>query len=205
MIDFLNLMGSEPGYREACLFMIDSSKVGSHSKQALQCVQGKCIVNSISMKEGEAILFIMLNSFDDMGAAVVVMAFDEEGQADTIERKVSICQRAYKILTEQVGFPAQDIIFDPNIFAIGTGIAEHGDYAINFIEATRQIKALCPGVKISGGVSNVSFSYRGNNAVREAMHSAFLYHAIQAGMDMGIVNAGMIEVYEEVDKILLTK
>src|SRR6187397_319659 len=157
------------------------------------------------MKEGEAAFIHHARLVRRYGAAVVVMAFDEEGQADTIERKVTICQRAYKILTEQVGFPAQDIIFDPNIFAIGTGIAEHNEYAINFIEATRQIKQLCPGAKISGGVSNISFSYRGNNAVREAMHAAFLYHAIKAGMDMGIVNAGMIEVYEEVDKELLTK
>jgi 5-methyltetrahydrofolate--homocysteine methyltransferase len=132
------------------------------------------------------------------------MAFDEQGQADTIERKVEICKRAYKILTEEIHFPAEDIIFDPNIFAVATGIKEHNEYAINFIEATRQIKAACPGVKVSGGVSNISFSYRGNDKVREAMHSAFLYHAIQAGMDMGIVNAGMIEVYEEVDKELLT-
>jgi len=139
------------------------------------------------------------------GAAVVVMAFDEDGQADTTERKVSICVRAYKLLTETVGFPPQDIIFDPNIFAVGTGIVEHNEYAINFIEATRMIKSLCPGAKISGGVSNISFSYRGNNAVREAMHASFLYHAIKAGMDMGIVNAGMIEVYEEVDPELLKK
>jgi 5-methyltetrahydrofolate--homocysteine methyltransferase len=203
MIDFLNLMGSEPDIAKLP-FMIDSSK-WEVIEAGLQCVQGKCIVNSISMKEGEAAFVHHAKLVRRYGAAVVVMAFDEEGQADTIERKVSICQRAYKILTEQVGYPPQDIIFDPNIFAVGTGIVEHSDYAINFIEATRQIKATCPGVKISGGVSNVSFSYRGNNAVREAMHSAFLYHAIQAGMDMGIVNAGMIEVYEEVDKVLLTK
>jgi 5-methyltetrahydrofolate--homocysteine methyltransferase len=203
MIDFLNLMGSEPDISKVP-FMIDSSK-WEVIEAGLKCVQGKCIVNSISMKEGEAAFIHHAKLVRRYGAAVVVMAFDEEGQADTIERKVSICQRAYKILTEQINFPPQDIIFDPNIFAVGTGIVEHNEYAINFIEATRQIKALCPGAKISGGVSNVSFSYRGNNAVREAMHASFLYHAIKAGMDMGIVNAGMIEVYEEVDKELLKK
>ena len=203
MVDFLNLMSSEPDIAKLP-FMIDSSK-WEVIEAGLQCVQGKCIVNSISMKEGEAAFIHHAKLVRRYGAAVVVMAFDEEGQADTIERKVSICVRAYRILTQQLGFPPQDIIFDPNIFAIGTGIAEHNEYAINFIEATREIKALCPGAKISGGVSNVSFSYRGNNAVREAMHAAFLYHAIKAGMDMGIVNAGMIEVYEEVDKVLLEK
>ena len=201
MTDFLLLMGSEPDIARLP-FMIDSSK-WEVIEAGLRCVQGKCIVNSISMKEGESAFIHQARLCRKHGAAVVVMAFDEEGQADTIERKVSICVRAYKILTEQLNFPPQDIIFDPNIFAIGTGIVEHSDYAINFIEATRQIKQLCPGVKISGGVSNVSFSYRGNNAVREAMHASFLYHAIQAGMDMGIVNAGMIEVYEEVDPVLL--
>src|SRR6187431_1786516 len=203
MVRFLNLVAGEPEIARVPI-MIDSSK-WEVIEAGLQCVQGKCIVNSISMKEGEAAFIHHARLVRRYGAAVVVMAFDEEGQADTIERKVTICQRAYKILTEQVGFPAQDIIFDPNIFAIGTGIVEHNDYAINFIEATHQIKALCPGVKISGGVSNVSFSYRGNNAVREAMHAAFLYHAIKAGMDMGIVNAGMIEVYEEVEPELLKK
>src|SRR5688572_12007297 len=201
MIDFLLLMGSEPDISKLP-FMIDSSK-WDIIEAGLQCVQGKCIVNSISLKEGEDAFIHHAKLVRKYGAAVVVMAFDEDGQADTIERKVSICQRAYMILTQQLNFPPQDIIFDPNIFAIGTGIIEHNDYAINFIEATRQIKKLCPGVKISGGVSNVSFSYRGNNAVREAMHAAFLYHAIQAGMDMGIVNAGMIEVYENIDPALL--
>ncbi len=201
MMDFLLLMGSEPDIAKLP-FMIDSSK-WEVIEAGLQCVQGKCIVNSISLKEGEESFVHQAKLVRKYGAAVVVMAFDEAGQADTIKRKVSICQRAYRILTLEVGFHPQDIIFDPNIFAIGTGIAEHNEYAINFIEATRQIKALCPGVKISGGVSNVSFSYRGNNAVREAMHASFLYHAIRAGMDMGIVNAGMIEVYEEVDPILL--
>lgn len=201
MIDFLLLMGSEPDIAKLP-FMIDSSK-WEVIEAGLQCTQGKCIVNSISLKEGEKAFIHHAKLVRKYGAAVVVMAFDEEGQADTIERKVSICQRAYKILVEQLDFPPQDIIFDPNIFAIGTGIQEHNDYAINFIEATKQIKASCPGVKISGGVSNVSFSYRGNNAVREAMHASFLYHAIKAGMDMGIVNAGMIEVYENIDPVLL--
>ncbi len=203
MVEFLNLMGSEPDIAKLP-FMIDSSK-WEIIEAGLQCVQGKCIVNSISMKEGEAAFIHHAKLVRKYGAAVVVMAFDEEGQADTIKRKVEICQRAYRILTIELGFPPQDIIFDPNIFAIGTGIEEHNEYAINFIEATRQIKQLCPGAKISGGVSNVSFSYRGNNAVREAMHASFLYHAIKAGMDMGIVNAGMVEVYEEVDKVLLQK
>ena len=203
MVDFLHLMGSEPDIAKLP-FMIDSSK-WDIIEAGLQCVQGKCIVNSISMKEGEAAFIHHARLVRKYGAAVVVMAFDEDGQADTIDRKVSICVRAYKILTEVVGFPPQDIIFDPNIFAVGTGIAEHNEYAINFIEATRMIKNLCPGAKISGGVSNISFSYRGNNAVREAMHAAFLYHAIKTGMDMGIVNAGMIEVYEEIDPELLQK
>ncbi len=201
MVDFLLLMSAEPDIAKLP-FMIDSSK-WDIIEAGLKCVQGKCIVNSISMKEGEAAFLHHAKLVRRYGAAVVVMAFDEEGQADTIERKVSICHRAYRLLTEEIGFPPQDIIFDPNIFAIGTGISEHNDYAINFIEATKMIKALCPGTKISGGVSNVSFSYRGNNAVREAMHASFLYHAIRAGMDMGIVNAGMIEVYEEVDPVLL--
>ncbi len=203
MVEFLHLMGSEPDIAKLP-FMIDSSK-WDIIEAGLQCVQGKCIVNSISMKEGEAPFIHHARLVRKYGAAVVVMAFDEDGQADTIERKVSICVRAYKILTEKVGFPPQDIIFDPNIFAVGTGIVEHNEYAINFIEATRMIKSLCPGAKISGGVSNISFSYRGNNAVREAMHASFLYHAIKAGMDMGIVNAGLIEVYEEVEPELLKK
>ncbi|HQW00943.1 MAG TPA: methionine synthase, partial [Saprospiraceae bacterium] len=203
MVEFLHLMGSEPDIAKLP-FMIDSSK-WDIIEAGLQCVQGKCIVNSISMKEGEAAFIHHAKLVRKYGAAVVVMAFDEDGQADTTERKVSICVRAYKLLTETVGFPPQDIIFDPNIFAVGTGIVEHNEYAINFIEATRMIKSLCPGAKISGGVSNISFSYRGNNAVREAMHASFLYHAIKAGMDMGIVNAGMIEVYEEVDPELLKK
>lgn len=201
MKTFLNLVMSEPDIAKVPI-MIDSSKF-EVIENGLKYVQGKCIVNSISMKEGEAEFRRQANLLRKYGAAAVVMAFDEQGQADTIERKVEICKRAYKILTEEIHFPAEDIIFDPNIFAIATGIKEHNEYAIYFIEATRQIKEACPGVKISGGVSNISFSFRGNDKVREAMHAAFLYHAIKAGMDMGIVNAGMIEVYEEVDKELL--
>ena len=203
MVEFLNLVGSEPDISRVPV-MVDSSKF-SVIEAGLKCLQGKSIVNSISMKEGEAEFKRQANICRKYGAAVVVMAFDEVGQADTTERKVSICQRAYRILTEEVGFDPTDIIFDPNIFAVATGIEEHNEYAINFIEATRQIKATCPGAKISGGVSNLSFSFRGNNKVREAMHAAFLYHAIKAGMDMGIVNAGMIEVYEEIPKDLLEK
>jgi 5-methyltetrahydrofolate--homocysteine methyltransferase len=201
MTTFLNLVMSEPEIAKVPI-MIDSSK-WEVIEAGLKCVQGKCIVNSISLKEGEEAFIRQATLVHRYGAAMVVMAFDEDGQADTIERKVSICQRAYRILTEQLGIDPTDIIFDPNIFAVATGIPEHNEYAINFIEATRQIKATCPGAKISGGVSNISFSYRGNDAVREAMHSAFLYHAIKAGMDMGIVNAGMIEVYEEVNPQLL--
>ncbi|MCL4107805.1 UNVERIFIED_CONTAM: hypothetical protein GTU68_027190 [Idotea baltica] len=203
MKKFLLLVMSEPDIAKLPI-MIDSSKF-SVIEEGLKCVQGKCIVNSISMKEGVEQFKEQAKIVKRYGAAAVVMAFDEEGQADTIERKVSICKRAYDILTQEVGFPAEDIIFDPNIFAIATGIEEHNNYAIYFIEACRQIKKLCPGALISGGVSNVSFSYRGNNVVREAMHSAFLYHAIQAGMDMGIVNAGMVEVYAEVPPVLLEK
>lgn len=198
---FLNLIASEPDISKLPI-MIDSSK-WSVIEAGLKCVQGKAIVNSISMKEGEAEFIRQAKLVRRYGAATVVMAFDEQGQADTIERKVEICKRAYKILTEQVGFPPQDIIFDPNIFAIGTGIEEHNEYGINFIEATRQIKEAMPLVKISGGVSNLSFSFRGNDIIREAMHSVFLFHAIKAGMDMGIVNAGMIEVYENIPKELL--
>jgi 5-methyltetrahydrofolate--homocysteine methyltransferase len=164
----------------------------------LKCVAGKPIVNSISMKEGVEPFIDHARKVRRYGAAVVVMAFDEKGQADTLQRKVEICERAYRILTEQVGFPAEDIIFDPNIFAVATGIEEHNNYGVDFIEATREIKKRCPHVKISGGVSNLSFSFRGNEPVRKAMHSVFLYHAIQAGMDMGIVNAGQLEVYDEI-------
>ena len=202
MVEFLNLVMAEPDIAKLPI-MIDSSKF-EVIEAGLKCVQGKCIVNSISMKEGVDKFIEQAKIVRRYGAAAVVMAFDEKGQADTIERKVDICVRAYKILTEQIGFPPQDIIFDPNIFAVATGIEEHNEYAIYFIEATRQIKKHCPGAKISGGVSNISFSFRGNDKVREAMHSAFLYHATKAGMDMGIVNAGMIEVYDDIPKQLLT-
>lgn len=201
MKEFLNLMMSEPDIAKLPI-MIDSSKF-EVIEEGLKCVQGKCIVNSISMKEGVEEFKRQARILRKYGAATVVMAFDEEGQADTIERKVEICKRAYDILVNEVDFDPTDIIFDPNIFAVATGIEEHNPYAINFIEATRQIKAACPHAKVSGGVSNISFSFRGNNAVREAMHSAFLYHAIHAGMDMGIVNAGMMEIYEEIPKDLL--
>ncbi|MEQ8706142.1 MAG: methionine synthase [Phaeodactylibacter sp.] len=203
MTDFLNLVMAEPDIAKLPI-MIDSSKF-SVIEAGLKCVQGKCVVNSISLKEGEEIFIEQAKTVRRYGAATVVMAFDEAGQADTIKRKVEICERAYNILTKEVGFRPQDIIFDPNIFAVATGIEEHNDYAINFIEATRQIKERCPGAKISGGVSNISFSFRGNNVVREAMHAAFLYHAVKAGMDMGIVNAGMIEVYDEIPKDLLER
>jgi len=197
MEKFLHLVMSEPEIAKVPV-MIDSSRF-EVIEAGLKCVQGKCIVNSISLKEGEDIFRQQASKLRKYGAAAVVMAFDEEGQADTRERKTEICKRAYKILTEEIHFPPEDIIFDPNIFAVATGIPEHNDYAIHFIDAVRDIKSACPGVKISGGVSNISFSFRGNDRVREAMHTAFLYHAIKAGMDMGIVNAGMIEVYEEID------
>ncbi len=196
MVTFLNLIASEPDISRVPI-MIDSSK-WSVIEAGLKCVQGKAIVNSISMKEGEAPFLDQARKVLRYGAAVVVMAFDEQGQADTIERKVEICTRAYKLLTEKVGFPPQDIIFDPNIFAVATGIEEHNGYGIAFIEATRQIKQRMPVVHVSGGVSNLSFAFRGNEPVREAMHSVFLYHAIKAGMDMGIVNAGQLAVYDNI-------
>ena len=178
--------------------MIDSSKF-EIIEAGLKCVQGKCIVNSISMKEGEEKFIEQADICKMYGASVIVMAFDEKGQADTKQRKVEICQRAYKILTEQVGFDPQDIIFDPNIFAIATGLEEHNNYGVDFIEATKDIKQIMPLTKVSGGVSNLSFSFRGNDHVREAMHRVFLYHAIKAGMDMGIVNAGQLVVYDEIE------
>ena len=181
--------------------MIDSSK-WSVIEAGLKCVAGKPIVNSISMKEGIEPFIAHARKVRRYGAAVVVMAFDEKGQADTKERKVEICAHAYDILVNKVGFPAEDIIFDPNIFAVATGIEEHNNYGVDFIEATREIKQRCPGVKISGGVSNLSFAFRGNEPVRKAMHSVFLYHAIQAGMDMGIVNAGQLEVYDQIPQEL---
>ena len=201
MRTFLNLVMAEPDIARLPI-MIDSSK-WEVIEAGLQCVQGKCVVNSISLKEGEEAFRQNAKLVKRYGAAAVVMAFDEEGQADTVERKVEICSRAYGILVDKIGFDPTDIIFDPNIFAVATGIEEHNGYGVAFIEATRQIKRRCPGAKVSGGVSNVSFSFRGNNAVREAMHSAFLYHAIEAGMDMGIVNAGMIEVYADIPEPLL--
>lgn len=200
MTTYLNLLQSEPDIARIPI-MIDSSKF-EIIEAGLKCVQGKCIVNSISMKEGEAKFIEQAFICKAFGAAVIVMAFDEVGQADTKERKIEICHRAYKILTEQVGFDPQDIIFDPNIFAIATGIEEHNNYAVDFIEATREIKRLMPLAKVSGGVSNVSFSFRGNDHVREAIHSVFLLHAIKAGMDMGIVNAGQLVVYDEIEPTL---
>ncbi|RJP62796.1 MAG: methionine synthase [Ignavibacteriales bacterium] len=201
MTRFLNLLSAEPDIAKLPI-MLDSSK-WSVIESGLKCLQGKCIVNSISMKEGEEIFKEHASKVLRYGAAAIVMAFDEQGQADTLERKIEICKRAYKILTEEIGFPPQDIIFDPNIFAIATGIEEHNNYAVDYIEATKWIKENLPHAKVSGGVSNLSFSFRGNDKVREAMHSAFLYHAIKAGMDMGIVNAGQLEVYEEIPKELL--
>ena len=196
MSTFLNLIASEPDISRVPV-MIDSSK-WSVIESGLKCVQGKAIVNSISMKEGEGQFLDHARKVLRYGAAVVVMAFDEQGQADTIERKVSICERAYKLLTEKVGFPPEDIIFDPNIFAVATGIEEHNGYGLAFIEAARQIKEKMPLVHISGGVSNLSFAFRGNEPVREAMHSVFLFHAIKAGMDMGIVNAGQLALYDDI-------
>ncbi len=203
MVKFLNLMMSEPDIAKLPI-MLDSSK-WSVIEAGLKCLQGKGVVNSISLKEGEEEFIRQAKIVMNYGAAVIVMAFDEEGQADTYERKIEICERAYKILTERIGFPPQDIIFDPNIFAVATGIDEHNEYAINYIEATKWIKRNLPLAKVSGGVSNISFSFRGNNTVREAIHAAFLYHAIEAGMDMGIVNAGQLEVYEEIPKDLLER
>jgi len=203
MTRYLNLIGSEPDIAKLPI-MIDSSK-WSVIEAGLKCLQGKGIVNSISLKEGEEVFKEQALKVLNYGAAVIVMAFDENGQADTFERRIEVCKRAYDILTKEIGFPPQDIIFDPNILAIATGIEEHNNYAIDFIEATRWIKQNLPLAKVSGGVSNLSFSFRGNDAVREAMHSSFLFHAIKAGMDMGIVNAGQLEVYEEIPKDLLEK
>ena len=200
MVTFLNLIASEPDISRVPI-MIDSSK-WDVIEAGLKCVQGKAIVNSISLKEGEALFIAQAKKIKRYGAATVVMAFDEKGQADTQQRKVEICQRSYKVLTEQVGFPPEDIIFDPNIFAVATGIEEHDNYAVDFIEATRVIRKTCPYAHISGGLSNISFSFRGNNPVREAMHSVFLFHAIRAGMDMAIVNAGQLEVYDEIPQAL---
>ena len=195
MVTFLNLIASEPDIARLPI-MIDSSK-WTVIEAGLKCVQGRAVVNSISLKEGEEQFIAQAQLVRDYGAAVIVMAFDESGQADTIKRKIDICKRSYKILTEQVGIDPADIIFDPNIFAIATGIEEHANYGLDFIEATREIKKALPHALVSGGVSNVSFSFRGNNVVREAIHSVFLYHAIRAGMDMGIVNAGQLAIYAD--------
>ena len=199
MVTFLNLIAAEPDIARVPI-MIDSSK-WEVIEAGLRCVAGKAIVNSISMKEGEEAFLKQARLIRRYGAATVVMAFDEKGQADTAERKIAICTRAYKLLTED-GFPPEDIIFDPNVFAVATGIEEHDNYGVDFINATRVIKQTLPHAKISGGVSNLSFSFRGNEPVREAMHSVFLYHAIQAGMDMGIVNAGQLAVYDDIQKDL---
>jgi 5-methyltetrahydrofolate--homocysteine methyltransferase len=200
MTTFLNLIASEPDIARVPI-MIDSSR-WSVIEAGLKCVQGKGIVNSISLKEGEEKFKAQARLVRRYGAAVVVMAFDERGQADSFERRIEVCERSYRILTQEVGFPPQDIIFDPNVLTVGTGIEEHANYAADFIRATHWIKSNLPLARVSGGISNVSFSFRGNNPVREAMHSAFLYHAVKAGLDMGIVNAGMLEVYEEIPKDL---
>ena len=199
MTTFLKLIAAEPDIARVPV-MIDSSK-WEVIEAGLKCVPGKPIVNSISMKEGEAAFLHHARLCMDYGAAVVVMAFDEQGQADTKQRKVEICQRAYRLLTG-IGFPPEDIIFDPNVFAVATGIEEHDNYGVDFIEAARLIRATCPHVHISGGLSNLSFSFRGNEIVRRAMHSVFLYHAIPAGMDMAIVNAGQHDIYDQIDPVL---
>ena len=197
MTTFLRLVASEPDIARVPV-MIDSSK-WSVIEAGLKCVQGKAIVNSISLKEGEESFLEVARKVRRYGAAVVVMAFDEQGQADTVERKVAICERAHDLLTQRAGFDPEDIIFDPNIFAIATGIPEHNDYAVAFIEAVWQIKERLPGTRVSGGVSNVSFSFRGNEPIREAIHAVFLYHAIAAGLDMAIINAGQLAQYEEIE------
>ncbi len=197
MVTFLNLMAAEPDIARVPV-MVDSSK-WSVIEAGLKCLQGKGIVNSISLKEGEENFVRQATLVRRYGAAVVVMAFDEKGQADTYARKTEICKRSYDVLVEKVGFPPEDIIFDPNIFAVATGIEEHDNYGVDFIEATRWIRTNLPGAHVSGGVSNLSFSFRGNEPVREAMHTVFLYHAIQAGMDFGIVNAGQLGVYDDLD------
>ena len=203
MTTFLNLLAAEPDISRVPV-MVDSSK-WSVIEAGLKCLQGKAVANSISLKEGKEAFLQQARQARRFGAAVVVMAFDEQGQADTVDRKVEICARSYRILTEEVGIPPEEIIFDPNIFAVATGIEEHNDYARTYIEATRRIKEILPFALVSGGVSNVSFSFRGNNPVREAIHSAFLYHAIRAGMDMGIVNAGQLAVYDDLPKDLLAR
>jgi len=203
MTRFLNLIASEPEIARIPM-MIDSSK-WSVIEAGLKCVQGKAVVNSISLKNGEEEFLRQARLIRRYGAAVIVMAFDEQGQADNLQRKKDICARAYKLLTERAAFPPNDVIFDPNILTVATGLEEHRNYAVDFIEATRWIKANLPAVRVSGGVSNISFSFRGNNTVREAMHAAFLFHAIRAGLDMAIVNAGQLAVYEEIEPELRTR
>ena len=197
MVRFLNLIGSEPEIARIPI-MIDSSK-WSVIEAGLKCVQGKAVVNSISLKSGEEEFLYHARLIRRYGAAAIVMAFDEQGQADNLQRKMEICARAYELLTQRAEFLANDIIFDPNILTVATGLDEHRNYGVDFIEATRWIKRNLPGARVSGGVSNISFSFRGNNTVREAMHAAFLYHAIRAGLDMAIVNAGQLAVYEEIE------
>jgi 5-methyltetrahydrofolate--homocysteine methyltransferase len=201
MTRFLNLVATEPEIARLPI-MVDSSR-WSVIEAGLKCVQGKGVVNSLSLKEGEEDFVAKARAARRYGAGVVVMAFDEQGQAETADRKVEICERAYRLLVDEVGFRPEDIVFDPNILAIATGMEEHNDFAKAFIEAVPRIKERCPGAKISGGVSNLSFSFRGNEVVREAIHSVFLYHAIQAGLDMGIVNAGQLAVYEDIPPDLL--
>ena len=201
MVTFLNLIAAEPDIARVPL-MIDSSK-WEIIEAGLKCIQGKGIVNSISLKEGEAAFIAQAKTIKTYGAAVIVMAFDENGQADSYERRIEICKRSYDILTETVGFNRQDIIFDPNIFPVATGMEEHNSNALDFFRATKWIKENLDGAHVSGGVSNVSFSFRGNTKVREAMHSAFLYHAIEHGMDMGIVNPSMLEIYSDIEPKLL--
>src|SRR5688572_27090372 len=203
MKKFLNLIAAEPDIARVPI-MIDSSK-WSVIEAGLKCTQGKSVVNSISLKEGEEAFIEHARKVLRYGAAVIVMAFDEQGQADTLQRRIDICKRAYDILVNKVHFPPQDIIFDPNIFPVATGMEEHRQNAVDFFRATKWIKENLPHAHVSGGVSNVSFSFRGNNPVREAMHSAFLYHAIKNGMDMGIVNPSMLEVYDDIPKDLLER
>jgi 5-methyltetrahydrofolate--homocysteine methyltransferase len=202
MTTFLNLLATEPEVARLPI-MVDSSR-WSVLEAGLKCLQGKGVVNSISLKEGEAPFLDQARRIRRYGAGVVVMAFDERGQADTVERKVEICERAYRLLTED-GWAAEDIVFDPNVLAVATGIEEHNDFARAFIDAIGEIKRRCPGAKVSGGISNLSFAFRGNDAVREAMHAAFLYHAIAAGLDMGIVNAGQLAVYQDIEPQLLER
>src|SRR3989338_633547 len=201
MVKFLNLIAAEPDIARVPV-MIDSSK-WEIIEAGLQCIQGKGVVNSISLKEGEENFVAQATKVKRYGAAVIVMAFDEDGQADSYERRIEICERSYQILVDRVGFAQNDIIFDPNIFPVATGMKEHNNNALDFFRATKWIRENLPGAHVSGGVSNVSFSFRGNDLVREAMHAAFLYHAIQNGMDMGIVNPSMLEIYDNVDKELL--